>query len=971
MEDIIDDQSELLEELQRLRTENRALKSSRLQASFDFRRGDRGLDGESSVLYIKSLDGRYLQVNRRFEEVVKKQAQEIIGKTDREIFENDNYKSFEASDLSVKILGEEIKYEELVFHDGELHSYITQKIPLVNADGEIYAICGISTDISEREKTLEELLESRRQHEEAQRLAQLGHWHLDIANDRLEWSPEIFKIFEIDPQKFSASYEGFLDTIHPEDRQYVNQTYQESVAEHRPYDITHRLLMQDASIKYVRECCETLYDYDNQPICSIGTVQDVTQSKLAEIALTSAYKDLELKLEHGTTNLRDMSAQISEAVQNLISTETMLRLERDFIDSLIETAPTIILMLDSNAQIVRFNSYLEALTGFSQEKVKGKDWFDTFIPELDRLELRQFFKLILNSTAGENLASHVNTILSKSGEQFQIEWHNRIIFDPKEKVRRVLAIGRDVTEQQNAQSELKRRNKILQAVSLMSQDLLKSGGWQYRGSEGLERLGKAADVSRAYMVKCQSVDTGKTACRGHMEWCSAGVKSIVDTKLKDGLDRYADGFDDWRKELASGNVKHLRKSACSIDEQQFFDLDNVFSLLMVPLFFNGKFWGFLGFDDCRYERIWSEAEIAALQTAAGVISSAMEREQSDAEKRLSMQRFQGLVESTSDWIWEVNVDAQYTYSSPTIEKILGYTADEIIGKTPFDFMTEEDAERVRKEFSAIASEWRSFHGLENINYHKDGHRVYLETNAVPVFDEAGNPVGYRGIDRDVSERKIAEGKRLELLAKQKDELVMEVHHRIKNHLQGLIGLLKQRKKSGMDHNQALNEAISQIDSIAVVYGLQAIRVGAKIHFRQMLEAILRSAEGLTDIKLSFTDMMEHGSCDVDREKAVALSLVINELLMNAIKHFQHFDESVGIAVSHKHYDEKIVLEIINPGILPDDFDYLTRNGFGSGLELATAMLPSHGAKLKIFQQDNNVIAKLIIGPPLLLGFKHS
>jgi len=68
MEDIIDDQSELLEELQRLRTENRALKSSRLQASFDFRRGDRGLDGESSVLYIKSLDGRYLQVNRRFEE---------------------------------------------------------------------------------------------------------------------------------------------------------------------------------------------------------------------------------------------------------------------------------------------------------------------------------------------------------------------------------------------------------------------------------------------------------------------------------------------------------------------------------------------------------------------------------------------------------------------------------------------------------------------------------------------------------------------------------------------------------------------------------------------------------------------------------------------------------------------------------------------------------------------------------------
>lgn len=970
MEDIINDQSKLYEELQRLRAENRALKNQKNHAVLEYQYSAGDINGARSIVYIKSLDGRYLQVNQRFKEVTGKTAQDIIGKTDYEIFNNENVESFVSTDREVTKLGKEIEFEELIPQDGELHTYITQKLPLFNETGEMYAICGISTDISEREKILENLLQSRREHEEAQRLAQLGHWHFDIVNETLDWSPEIYKIFEIDPEKFSASYEDFLNTIHPDDRDRVNQAYLDSVAEKNPYDITHRLLMKDGSVKHVRERCETLYDYDDKPIFSMGTVQDITESKQAEILLATACKDLQLQLEHRSDNLRDMSSQIGEAIQKLISTESILRHERDFIDSLVETAPTIILVMDSDGRIVRFNSYLEALTGVKQQEAKGKDWFDTFIPKRDRNQLRQYFTRLMNSSSTENHRSHVNTIETKGGKQFLIEWHNVNITDPATKKNRVLAIGRDVTEQQNAEAELKRRNNILHAVSLMSQDLLKEGGWHYWGSEGLAKLGDAAGVSRAYMAKCQADNTGQVACSRHMEWCAEGVESLIDTEVKPGLDRYAGGFDHWREQLAAGKVKHLRRSDCSDEEQQFFDMDNVYSLLIVPLFFDGTFWGFLGLDDCRFERIWSEAEIAALQTAAGVISSAMEREQSDSDKQISMQRFQGLVESTTDWIWEVDVNGRYTYSSPTIEKMLGYTSDEVIGKTPFDLMPAEEAERVGKEFAAIASEWRSFHGLENTNYHKDGHLVFLETNGVPVFDKAGNPVGYRGIDRDVSERKIAEGKRLELLTKQKDELILEVHHRIKNHLQGLIGLLKHRKNSGIDHNQALNEAISQIDSIAVVYGLQANRSGAKIHFRQMLKAILRSAEGITDITLAFNDDLEEGMCEVDREKAVALSLVINELLMNAIKHFQQQDKGDMIRVSHQHRRDKIILLITNPGILPDEFDYTTGIGCGTGLELAAAMLPSHGAKLKLFQKEDEVVAELVIGPPLLKEFKH-
>ncbi|MFH2123651.1 MAG: bacteriohemerythrin [Pseudomonadota bacterium] len=126
---------------------------------------------------------------------------------------------------------------------------------------------------------------SEAQLKEAQRLAQLGSWELDLTNNHLQWSDEIYRIFEIDPEKFGASYESFLNTVHPEDRESVDHVYQNSLMDHLPYEMTHRLLMADGRIKYVHECSEQLYNPEGKPLRSIGTVQDVTLRILAEKAL--------------------------------------------------------------------------------------------------------------------------------------------------------------------------------------------------------------------------------------------------------------------------------------------------------------------------------------------------------------------------------------------------------------------------------------------------------------------------------------------------------------------------------------------------------------------------------------------------------------------------------------------------------------------------------------------------------------
>ena len=115
---------------------------------------------------------------------------------------------------------------------------------------------------------------------EAQHLAKVGSWELDLLKGDLSWSDEIFHIFEIDKTKFEATYEAFLNAIHPDDRDEVNQAYSDSLVDRKPYEISHRLQMSDGTIKYVHETCESYFDEEYKPIRSVGTVQDITVQKV-------------------------------------------------------------------------------------------------------------------------------------------------------------------------------------------------------------------------------------------------------------------------------------------------------------------------------------------------------------------------------------------------------------------------------------------------------------------------------------------------------------------------------------------------------------------------------------------------------------------------------------------------------------------------------------------------------------------
>lgn len=120
------------------------------------------------------------------------------------------------------------------------------------------------------------------------------------------------------------------------------------------------------------------------------------------------------------------------------------------------------------------------------------------------------------------------------------------------------------------------------------------------------------------------------------------------------------------------------------------------------------------------------------------------------------EKFRSLVEAISDWVWEVDENMVYTYSSPRSLELFGYAPDEVVGKTPFDLMPPDEARRVRDAVEPAVVRREPIHLLLNAMLHRDGHEVIVETSGLPVFDASGAFRGYRGVDRDVTERVHAE-----------------------------------------------------------------------------------------------------------------------------------------------------------------------------------------------------------------------
>lgn len=302
-------------------------------------------------------------------------------------------------------------------------SFIAHLSANISTDQSGQPLCLMASfiDISEQKEVEAALLRSEETYAKAEEIAHIGSWDWNILNGELRWTDEIYRIFGQPPQAFGATYEAFVETIHPEDRDSVGAAVGATVADvNTPYSIEHRIVRPDGEIRIVHERGKVYRNEAGEPVRMIGTVHDITETKEFEKAL---------------------------------------REERNFVNAILDSAGALVVVLDSNGRVIRFNRACQETTGFSHEEiVDGYVWSQLLKAEMVEAAKEMF-------TAPENMpAEFTNPWLTKQGDERLISWSNRPLRNESGEIEFIVSLGIDITEKDATEKELEKHRQHLELL---------------------------------------------------------------------------------------------------------------------------------------------------------------------------------------------------------------------------------------------------------------------------------------------------------------------------------------------------------------------------------------------------------------------------------------------------------------------------------------------------------------------------
>jgi len=308
----------------------------------------------------------------------------------------------------------------------------------------------------------------------------------------------------------------------------------------------------------------------------------------------------------------------------------------------------------------------------------------------------------------------------------------------------------DITDRKRTENDLRYRMKFEEVIANISANFisLPFEKTDEAINSSLESIGWFCGVDRS-CVSLFSEDM-KTMSDTH-EWCNEDIEPRINDLQEVPLDLFGERLE----ELKRTGVIHTRRledlPPGTDVEKDMSEEHGTKSYLLVVITSESRVIGFISLNTVREEREWGDGDIALLKIAANIFANVIERQKKVKALQESEQRLRNLLDTTTDWVWEIDEDGVYTYSSPAVKKILGYEPDDILGMSPFDLMPEEEAGRLSDTIGPVIAARKPIKLLDNVNLDVEGNKVVLETNAVPFFDADGEFRGYRGIDRDVTE----------------------------------------------------------------------------------------------------------------------------------------------------------------------------------------------------------------------------
>ncbi|MGD9393886.1 MAG: PAS domain S-box protein [Dehalococcoidia bacterium] len=750
-------------------------------------RAQKYLDIADVMIIVIGKDKRIQLVNQRGCQILGCKEKEIVGRNwFRECLPKKIRAEVEAGfDMLVAGKVEPMEYNEnpVMTKGGKERLIAWHNTVIRDDDGRIVATLSSGQDITESKRAEEALRRSEANLAEAQRVAHIGSWELDIASGKLYWSDEVYRIYGMKPHQIRVTYETFKESIHPDDRELVEKAYTESLKAKTPYNVVHRIRLKGGKVKYVEEMGETFYDDKGKPVRSIGTAQDITERRQAEEALRE-----------------------SEAFQA----------------ELLNNSPIAISVINPDTSVRYVNPAMVKLTGFSAEELTGEKAPYCYWAEESMKQTMEGLKEAMRRGSDRV----VELFKRKNEERFWVEITSTPV-KKDGKLQYLLVNWLDITERKQAEEALRESEARYRAVIEGAHDMIQSvsldGRIIFVNKAWLDTLGfTEAELSNLNMFDIIHPDY-LPHCREMMAGVAEGktVQSIEATFLtKDGREILVEGNVTPRyigkKVVASHGIfrdvtERRRAEAALADEaiRRRILIDQSSDGIVIldedgkVYEANRRFAEMLGYtpEEVRKLNVWDweyqypreqVAEMIRTVDEAGdhfetrhrrkdgsvfdveistngaiyagqklifcVCRDITARNQAAAALRQSEEKLRVILESIPLGVTVTDLEGKMLQVNNAALRVHGYnTREEIIGLGAFELITEEGHARAADNLRKTLETGHSG-AVEYTLVRKDGTTFPAQLSAALVKDESDKPIGFVAVTEDITERKQAEEK---------------------------------------------------------------------------------------------------------------------------------------------------------------------------------------------------------------------
>ena len=741
--------------------------------------------------------GVYLDVNDGFLQTTGYARDEVIGKTgdDLRLWREPGQRREVVRRLAE---GEAVRNEEVWFRkkDGtEFVGLLTAEI--IHLAGRACLLC-VVRDITERERAEQALRDSERRYQTLAEGSPVGIFRTDADGHTTYVNPAWSQISGMGAQDALAI--GWLQQVHPDDRDRIVAGWQEAVDKGAPSEAEYRFVRPNGSVAWVMGRAVPETDSEGRVVGWVGTIVDITEHRQMEEALRRRNEEL------------DILNRLGLALAQTLDLSRIAEIARDHVSRLVDAPVFGISLYDAEARTLsagfmwsdgvaldvsqfpplaipqelgedvrgRARAILtgepEVVESLAEAAARATDGVHRIGPPGDTRDAQcaVYVPMVVEGRVvglleaqsyrpcaySERDVSLLHTVANQIGLAIQ----NARLF--RQVQERAADLERSLAEVRRAEQELRDYSATLEAVTFTSQVLLETPDWEAHIHSLLARLGEASKASRVYLFENRPGPDDEVFTSQRYEWVREGVEPQIDNPELQDFALRSNGFARWVEMLSTGQAVFGRVRDFPAEERPVLAAQGILSLVVVPVFAFRRWWGFIGFDECGYEREWQPMEIAALQTAANLLGAAMERKRAEQALRESEQRYRSLVNLSPDGIW-VHRYGEVLFANAAAAALFGAEDPQaLVGRQTLDFIAPEFREMVWERIRRGQEEREPQPLIEEKFLRLDGTEFYADVCAVPIEWEGAPAV--QVIIRDSTERKQMEER---LLQAQKMEVV--------------------------------------------------------------------------------------------------------------------------------------------------------------------------------------------------------